>query len=312
MRSFYYIIIASLLLTGGLFADSKEEKAAMQKLPSRITYEVQGQNFGKNLISYMHAKWISYSNKIPLLIKPFPYSNQLALYASEKKLNDQGVWNSTLTIDDENDVIYMDPAKTLYIVPYFQEIDPEYQETPIPYFSVNWKDKEFMNQIREMIKPTSGFTPFKLPKGRVTVAVHVKRKANGDTSDDSEMALLKYPPDEFYINQIKRLSEKFKSRPMYVYIFTNHRNPGVIGKAFQEAANAPHITFDWRRTGNHQKGNIVDDFFNMSRFSCLIRPQSNFSIAAELCGSFSLVIKPVKARWSPGKNKYVISQIKAN
>ena len=42
-----------------------------------ITYELSDGRFGDNLLSYLHAKWISHEKKIPLLYKPFTFSNEL-------------------------------------------------------------------------------------------------------------------------------------------------------------------------------------------------------------------------------------------
>src|ERR1700728_1817882 len=51
---------------------------------SYITYALSGGRFGDNLLAFMHAKWFSYRFKLPLLYKPFPYSDQLQLSLDEK------------------------------------------------------------------------------------------------------------------------------------------------------------------------------------------------------------------------------------
>lgn len=287
----------------------KEEKAAIAKLPSGVTYEIKGQHFGKNILSYMHAKWLAYINKVPLLFKPFPHSNHLILYTHEKKLNESLEWNEIIDVANENDVVYMDTNKNLYVVPFFSECDKG-QEAPLsPYFAVDWEDKEFMKDIREMVSPTSGFSPLKLPKGRITVAVHVRKGLPSESQEEIEANPLKYPPDQFYINQIRRLYNTFKGHPMYVFIFTDHKNPAKIAKTFQEVLKNPNITFDWRKNSQNHKMNAVDDFFNMIKFKCLVRPESNFSIAAELIGNFSIIIKPTHSRYVKWRKQTIIDEV---
>ncbi|NDD99733.1 hypothetical protein EB008_05520, partial [bacterium] len=41
-----------------------------------VTYDYDKKaRLGDNLMCYLHAKWVSYKNGIPILYKPFPYSD---------------------------------------------------------------------------------------------------------------------------------------------------------------------------------------------------------------------------------------------
>ena len=55
---------------------------------SAVTYDFSGGRFGDNLVSYCHAKWISYKYNIPLLYKPFDYSDQLMMDVLEIPYSD--------------------------------------------------------------------------------------------------------------------------------------------------------------------------------------------------------------------------------
>jgi len=309
LRIFFTLLC--LVCTTHSYADKKEqEAAAIAKLPSGVTFEIRGQHLGKNVISYMHAKWIAYTNKIPVLFKPFPHSNQMEMHTHEKKLNDSTEWPKMILVNEETVVSFGDPTKTLYFVPYFEEVDLEYQKQPKgAYFPVNWEDKEFKSQIKQMLTPTSGYTAIQLPKGRITVAVHVRQGIPGETPEEIAANPLKFPNEEYYINQIRRLNDIFKGRPMYIHIFTDQKNPVQITKRIQERLNMHHIIFECRREGNNHKANAVDDLFNMSQFQCLIRPESDFSLAAELIGNFAIVIKPVHHRFVKRKNKEMVDQV---
>lgn len=61
---------------------------------------------------------------------------------------------------------------------------------------------------------------------------------------------------------------------------------------FKVAIEEKNIVFGCREIGNHWKANVLQDFFEMMRFDCLIRPESNFSIAASLMKDYKVLIKP--------------------
>src|SRR5665213_983093 len=73
MRRWILAYISFICLVSYSYAH--EEKA--------VTYEFSGGRLGDNLLSYLHAKWISYRHQIPLLYKPFKYSDKLMLDTNE-------------------------------------------------------------------------------------------------------------------------------------------------------------------------------------------------------------------------------------
>src|SRR5262245_12260228 len=68
-----------------------------------ITYQ-GGARMGDWLICYIHAKWISFQEGIPLIYSPFPYSSEFVL--SEKEMH----------IEEA-----LDRRWTIYSCPYFPE-----------------------------------------------------------------------------------------------------------------------------------------------------------------------------------------------
>src|SRR5579862_7273227 len=88
VTSLYRFIVFFFSLSLSLFASDA------------VTYEFTGGRLGDNLLSYLHAKWISHTRQIPLLYKPFPYSSELCLHDIE----------IPYTLDSSLD---------LYVCPYF-------------------------------------------------------------------------------------------------------------------------------------------------------------------------------------------------
>ena len=306
-------IIAALLLCLPLWLGAKSsdsEEKEIKKLPSGITYELRGQSFGQNMLSYFHAKWQTHVNKIPLHFKPFPYSNQLALYKEERKSAERR-FARTVKVKDENDIIYMDPAKTLYTIPFFAEVDPEITEEfpPPPYFTVLWEDHTFTKKIRKLCKPVSSYKELSLPKGRVSIALHVRRGLRREIVEEVSQNPAKFPPNSYYVEQMRKLNEIFKGIPLYVHVFTDYKFPEEIMEELEKELELPNVLFGCRKGVNNSRAHVVDDFYNMSRFMCLIRPISNFSLVAELIGHHAIVIKPVGQRLSQSKKVIVIDKV---
>lgn len=283
-----------------------------------VTYEFSGGRFGDNLLAYLHAKWISYQYKIPFIYKPFKYSNYLKLHSQENQTANPALKKFVLS---KQDMRINAQEKKLIVVPWFSEIA---FERNLPwnrnwiYFDIDWNDKRFYETIVELIKPiNSKLADFNLPNNCVTVALHVRKGEGFDgplLSEDSHKqsnvdyadlnAPLKFPPDYFYVEQLKKASEYFGNQKMYAYIFTDAKNPALIAQRFKNALiNYPNIEFDYRKlTNNTHDTNVLEDFFAMLKFDCLIRPQSSFSIAAAKLTNYKLEIYPTAHHWEGSRS----------
>ncbi len=270
---------------------------------SYVTYTKSGGRFGDNLITYMHAKWISYKYQIPLLYDPFPYSDQLQLHKEERLYNDsiKNTVNHIQTVVTLVNSQINKNSSTLYIIPYYPESLYEVSmDANLAYMPINWEDINFKQILKQHIKPVTELPKLNLPNDRIAVAVHLRL---GDPFFHSTPRLfLKFPSLEFYIAQIKRMSKLLQDQPMYVYLFTDHPNPTELMKTIQEEINAPHIQFDCRREVPGTDTNMLEDFFALTQFDCLVRPDSNFSIAAEKISDFKIIIYPLNPLTDGDKN----------
>ena len=198
-----------------------------------VIYEPSPGRFGDNLASYIHAKWISYKYKIPLLYKPFIYSDQLVLH-KEERLYTAGIENifkKTIFLGNKISVNPDETSSILYMVPYFPESKWELKNCigfsggPWDYFLIDWNDQDFIQELRKVIKPLKAIPPMELPSDKITVAVHVRRGGNHDTPETIPGFPLKFLPNDFYINQLKGLYTLLKEKPLYVYLFTDYNHP---------------------------------------------------------------------------------------
>jgi hypothetical protein len=260
-----------------------------------VTYEQPGGRLGDQLIAYMHAKWISYRYQIPLLYKPFSYSNELILDEEEE------VYLGSLTktfqhivrIENNGTVEENAQSAVLFIAQYFPESSYEMKLFKWPSFAVDWTDAGFISLLRSLIRPKQPAFQPALPCDRVTIAAHIRR---GGGFDDPNAALhwpLKFPPDSFYIEEIRHIYELVQ-RPLFVHIFTDDLAPNSIAEKYQSALADIDVVFDYRCEGNSYKTNVLADLFDMMRYACLIRPESNYSIVAEKLGDYKMIVHPTE------------------
>lgn len=280
--------------------------------PAGICNLYQGSRFGDNLVCYVHAKWLSFITGIPFYYMPFEYSDQLVLHTKELSLSSFS-YEDKITVDNNN-LSSLDPVlNTLYEIPYF----PEFSADPndLLYFKVNWDNQEFYNEITSLIKPLDESSNIKLPADCISVAVHVRKGGGFDLPLLSGNPIrrpinqyadvrwpLRFPPNEFYIEQLKQISEMHNNPPLYVYIFTDDRNPLLLTQLFAcQLSNYPNITFDCRKEGNSHDAHVVEDLFAMTKFDCLIHPLSNYSFMAAQLACYKVEIFPTASHWEVNK-----------
>jgi hypothetical protein len=264
--------------------------ASIADATSAITYTFSCGRFGDHLMSYCHAKWLAHKFNIPLLYKPFKYSDQLSLHDLEDRYSEHRArkYRSVIMLDDEL-LHKIDPqADILYIVPYFPETNYDFYNQTNAFhchFAVDWQDSAFKKELKKQLAPRYPISKQQLSQEAICVAVHV-RKGTGydDLSILSTEQPLKFPPDSFYIKEIQNLINRFHDKKIYFYIFTDHDNPIEIAMQYQEAVeantNSNMVFFDYRKSGNHHTKNVIEDFFALTQYDYLIRPDSNFSIIA--------------------------------
>lgn len=263
---------------------------------SAITYPLSTGRFADRLLGYLHGKWASYYSGLPLLYKPFTFSDEFALDQLETRWTEEAerglaknVMQGLTTLE----------AGVLYEVPFFSECpDDELYNSIKPPFVVDWQDPSFRRVLKQAFAPKKPRMPF-LPETetRLTVALHVRRGGGFDVEHPHLLYPLRFAPDSYYIASLRRLVSLFPNQPIYAYIFTDDVNPGQIAGAYAQALADLPIQFDCRREGNHYDANIVEDFFAMMEFTCLIRSQSNYSLIPAVIADYKVVIAPTHFTW---------------
>lgn len=284
-----------------------------------VTYSLSGGRLGDNLMAYMHAKWVSYKYKLPLVYKPFSSSDQFVFDDVEKKYSDFPKDSFRFTTELKSGVnldLFVGKGSkqwknVLFVIPYFPESEWEIKKSyqtrhRFAHFEVNWEDEEFQQMLRYLIAPKIPVKQMHLPKDRISVAVHIRRGGAYDLDNHKirNEFPLKFLTDDFYIAQLRRMYELVEKKPLYVYLFTDDEDPKAIKTKYENALSDLDIEVDCREEENHWNTNVVEDFFALTQFDCAIHSESNFSMCAGLLTDYKIEIYPTSFRIHRGKGYY--------
>jgi hypothetical protein len=272
---------------------------------SFVTYEFSGGRLGDCLLSYLHAKWLSYTYDVPLLYRPFPYSSELALHIKEKRYQPFYLINyPMIKLHSERPVPQMDGY--IYECPYFPTRPDNEWEDPATYrFSIDWKDEEFKKIARELIAPLKPLLVTRPPENCVNIAIHIRE--GGGFEKGLFHFPLKLPPFSFYLEGFLKVLAQFEGLPVYCYLFTDALEPGKLAEQLEKVVpEGARVRIDYRRENNHHAANVLEDFFSFFYFDALIYPNSNYSGVPAAMGDFAVTYFPLE--FTRMKKKVIITK----
>jgi len=277
---------------------------AHKKVQSAVTYELTTGRLGNKLLLYSGAKYFSWKHQIPLLYKEFKYSDQFKLH--ETSVVYKSDITSQFTKVKKLSKFKKDSIKSQSILYVNDMMEGEF---------VDWDNQEFIAELRREISPRfASNLAIDLPSDSITVAVHVRRGGNYDDmyqtfdEDQSSNALptryfadrkfpLKFPNDDYYIEQIKTIAQICPDQKIFVFIFTDDLHPDKIIEKYNKIINNPLITYRCRSGKVDENTNVIDDFFAMGSFDCLIRSDSTYSVMIDYLREYALVFYPKSYYW---------------
>lgn len=290
------MLILFFLLFSNAFALEPPESQA-------VTYQLSGGRLGNNLIAYLHGKWIAENYQLPLLYIPFQYAEAFAFHSNETHLYSQckSKYPNKVVLKDLSMMNNLPPA-TVVEVPYFREEGPRAGKRTKIFFRSQWNSDRFKRWAKELLRSQNRVKTVEVSSDRLNVLLHV-RTGSGFDSRETQLAYPeKFPPHSFYISSLRKISRKYAHTPIYAYIMTDDPNPEAIAELYRkELPLRKNIIFDYRKELNRHNQNVIEDFYSIPKFDCLIRGDSTFAIVASLLADFKVVISPKKCHVEKGE-----------
>lgn len=302
--------------------------------PHAITYKLNGGRLGDCIYSFSLARWLAYKYNTQFYYIPFGNIDLFSIESHEKILapNIKKKFKKIITVKSEDELSsYLKSQKepTLFLI-YFHAkfIVPEDISSTDPLairkVGTNWiyllmkQNKNFEKTIKRDLHIRKNPKPLILPNNMITVAVHIRKGGGFDAPLGSAQYVskhkhfkipsdrvhpLKFPPEQYYVDQIINISDMFNNFPIFICIFTDDQDPDGLTKRLKQKIDRPNIEFACAQTGhNIFTENILDDVYQMSRFDCLIKSSSHFAWISQLIGDHKIIIYPQLATWDSTNN----------
>lgn len=314
-----YCLVSSVLVVGL----SIQPSAAFSERSAFTTTKDNSGRLGDQLLCYLGAK--VFARQHPDLF----YLHRKDVACNGLVLDDcENIYTPELdcTFDAvekiEHNTVFDTHKKILYKLPCglaFKHTQQLFQDSP--------PDKDFLEDLKRMIVPKGSIALVAMPKNMVSVAVHVRKGSDTDHCDNALYARFprKFLPDQFYIDQIRKLADYFSNQQLYVYLFTDMDDVSSLKKQYERALlDRPtvHVAcnhdslYKKKRLRRKSKSNnsythtILSDLFSMVKFDCLIRSNSNFSRVAQIIGDHKLVICAAQVHWDKENEVVVVDKTK--
>lgn len=270
---------------------------------------------GDSVVILSKTLLLSQEYGLEFLYTPLPGLNHFFMYENEKKLTEQErkQFDNIIKVTDKDqfEKNLIESGNNLYIIDRYSKI---YSKDALLKYTLEHPD--FLDLLKKKLMPIKKVNKLSLPSHYISIAVHV-RKGNGhdrplfsiqqynSLPDQRRNAKekkrysdkrwpTKFPPDQYYIDQIKKLSNLLGNPPLYVHIFTDDKNPDKLMKRYKKALSMNNIIFACTNKNN----DLIDDLCNMMNFDCMIASSSHFSWTAKLLGNHKIVINSAHGTWN--------------
>ena len=291
MRAFLFVLLAPFLLLGDAY----------------VAYDVSGGRFGDHLSDYLHGRWVEYKTGVPMIYAPFAFSDALILHTKKSMIKEEKLtFEKTIDCHRLEDVLHnlSGQENILFRIPHFtgfsidSVVNVPLGNTYFPKcFLVDWRDKPFLELMREEISPISNsMCLFKPDSLSTSIALHFRDGGGIDKPEWLWCFPLRFPPKTFYKKALSDLIESLPAVPLFIGIFTDSRQPNVVRDEFAQflsqtfPKNKIEVVLSSSSRGDG--AGVLEDFFSIETFDYVIGAESLYSQNAARLGKCLLSIRP--------------------
>lgn len=312
-----------------------------------ITFQKNPGRLGDQILNYCKHKWLAHKYNLDLYVPDFNYKSVFTLSKHEKSAKelDRDKYMHSVKIKADTDIRPRKSQDIVYIGQFYLMIDniADKYKWSDHLFGLTIINPAFGDKIRDMLKLRVEFPDLSTPSDCISVAIHIRKGGGFDNPLASALyrdqaniptkikkgsqfadraAPFKFPPEQFYLDQLLNLYEHLNRQSLYVYIFTDDKKPKEIANRLRERVPFKNIHFDYRPSGNAHNKNVIEDIYAMSRCDYLIRSKSHFPWISQMMGQHKGIIYPASYAWKgaflhinkvhmdlPDREKHTITRI---
>ena len=260
-------------------------------------------------------------------------------------------FNRLITINNDR-LIKPNNEKILYKTECYFTVDDvsDFNQFHRHMFKCSIEQPTFGQEIAQLLMPKKTFD-YPLPHNIITVAMHMRKGGGYDKPLASELYRpaqsaegtgrrtcryayvdrnepYKFPPEQYYLDQLIFLHTLLDKQPLYVHLFTDDQNPQDIADRIQtklHEAGITNIFITYRKETNRHDMNIIEDIYTMSRFDYLIKSESHYPWIAQMIGKHKAIFSPISFVWRgdfldfnvteiaiPDRTNHVLHQLSVN
>lgn len=325
MLKFFFIIIFFKIgcLLNAVPLKSKLNNQILEY--SYVTSETWPGRFGDQLFLLLTTLWVSEKYNIPYIPNLHPLLQ--GLYINNLQCRHRNL--PITSCSSEKSLKELKKPSIIHINYGYTDTDWSYHLAFHQWNSLR-ANRPFLEKFRKLIqlREPEKYSLIRPSKEYLSVAVHIRLYEEGcslkskqlfsdqeqnhilqSQGNNSELYYidyyypLKFPPLQYYIDQLNYLSELLPTRSFYVFLFSDYPDIKKIETIIQGQIKSPkQFKFDWREHNFSRKDSletIYEDFYSLLNFDCLIRSgESNFSQMAHIAKDYEYVIFPTSYYWN--------------
>ncbi len=324
----FVCFVFTLVVIIGLRLDG----SATEKINKIITPEFTASRLDDQVLVYCKARYFSLKYSIPLSIcYPNEWINNFTFSKLQKPCPSL---KNTIIVHRPEDIAYNTSQDTLFKVSYFCTLPDQHDANRYAGDEFDFLHKKMFEIntlytcLRNDLQPSTPIQLPALPKDFFTIAVHLRKGGGFDGPLFSQQLFRatlknrslsrniddyadkkwpnKFPPEQFFIDQIKRISTLLSDTKLLITIFTDDTNTHKVVQRWEPLlVHYKNIKFCCKNHTGWQEA-TMENLCDMARYDCIIRGSSRFSGVAVLMGNHKLIVSAGKKHWEG--NKLIVDQ----